>query len=874
MSEIPPVNALGVISGHKRIQELEAKLYESEELIDSFLSVLPLIMNVWDEDINLISTSSQAVEMFGLENEEQYIQEFSRLSPEFQPCGSPSGQKAYALVQRAFEDGRVHFEWTHQNLHGDLIPTEIVLVRFVKQGKPFVAAFTFDLRENEALNKFILDSCPMAVEMWDDEKNLLYCNQQTLMAAGVRSFEEYKSRFRELASARQPDGMTSDSKLSRMLDYALEHGFARFEWIYDSPVGKQFSYETQLIRIMRKSNYVVIGYSHDGSQMKKMIADMKEQELRQERERNKLADESNKSKSRFLARMSHEIRTPITAVLGISVIQLQSTNLSPIVAEAFAKIYDSGNLLLNIVNDILDLSKIDSGNLTLTKMKYKVASLVVDVVQPHIVHLGTYDLDFNIHVDPNLPSSIIGDPTRIKQITNNILSNAFKYTSMGSVNLTFTFEESPDGFNLVIITKDTGMGMTQTQLDLIFNEYARFHEKQVGHVSGAGLGMPIVYSLSKIMDAEISLQSKVNKGTTVKISIPHEVADSLPIGDQMAKNLESFDSGDLAADKKFKFEPEPMPYGKVLIVDDIDANLYVAEGLLSFYNLQIETCDSGFSAIDKIRQGNVYDLIFMDHMMPKMTGTQALKQLRSMGYEMPIVVLTANALIGQAEKFVMSGFDDFLSKPIRIVQLNTILHKYIRDKQPPEVLEAARTNAPPMSIVDINSFQESNSLLKKLKSEFYKGQQNAFAEINDALDTGDIKSAHLRAHTIKGLAGMIGEGALVKAALLVESLLEQSKIPPDDVMTQFGVELKRVLKRVTRPVQNRTQADEIDKKKVLGILKDLRPLLENRKSKSTRMLDELRQIPEAAILVKQVEKFDFATAIKSLEALCEIVKFM
>ena len=402
-----------------------------------------------------------------------------------------------------------------------------------------------------------------------------------------------------------------------------------------------------------------------------------------------VSEANSKSKSRFLARMSHEIRTPITAVLGISEIQLRNQTMPPQIEDAFAKVYDSSKTLLKIVNDILDFSKIESGKMPIIEDEYDVASLVSDAAQLHLVYLDRKAVTFEMSVDENLPAKLIGDALRVRQIINNLLTNAFKYTKEGKVSLSLQCEKSKLGnMTLVITIQDTGIGMSRNQVEELSDtnsEYVRFHEKEKPFVSGTGLGLPIVYSLAHMMDAKLDLKSEVGKGSDVTVRIPQKVAGTEILGLELAQNLQNFESGTWtwAAAKDMEFVPEQMPYGKVLVVDDVDSNLYVAEAMLEAFGLTVELCESGPDAIDRVKQGKVYDIIFLDHMMPEMDGLEVAKVLWDMGYDHPIVALTANAIKGQAELFMENGFSGFMSKPIDINRLNSYLVRFIADKKRP-----------------------------------------------------------------------------------------------------------------------------------------------------------------------------------------------
>jgi signal transduction histidine kinase/DNA-binding response OmpR family regulator len=411
---------------------------------------------------------------------------------------------------------------------------------------------------------------------------------------------------------------------------------------------------------------------------------------------------ANRVKSDFLAKMSHEIRSPMNVILGIVEMQLENRDLPPETLIALGKMQNSGHLLLNIINDILDLSKIESGKMELVKGNYDIPSLINDTVQFNVIRFDSKPVKFILNIDENIPLNLFGDPLRIKQILNNLLSNSFKYTDMGEVELSFSAEASGAGapgadkpVTLVIKVSDTGQGMSQEQLDKLFDDYTRFNIDPKRQIQGTGLGMSVTKRFIDMMNGEITVKSEPGKGTEFIIRIPQGYVDSAVLGKASVDNLQKLCATREAKESATTMNRDYMPYGKVLVVDDMEPNLYVTNMVLAPYGLAISTAKSGQEAIDKVKSGKVYDIIFMDHYMPLMDGVEATKIIRELGYKHPIVALTANALVGQAKIFLENGFSGFLAKPIDTRQLNSTLNKFVRDKYPVEVVEAARKNKKP-----------------------------------------------------------------------------------------------------------------------------------------------------------------------------------
>jgi len=485
------------------------------------------------------------------------------------------------------------------------------------------------------------------------------------------------------------------------------------------------------------------------------------------------AENANNAKSAFLAKMSHEIRTPMNVILGVTEIQLQEETISPSIRESYMMIYNSGNLLLGIINDILDLSKIEAGKMELVPARYEVASLINDTVQLNIMRNKSKQIKFELDIDENVPLELVGDEIRIKQILNNLLSNAFKYTDKGEVKLSISTENRKEDDYAVLIFEisDTGQGMTQEQANKLFiTEYVRFNLEANRTVEGTGLGINITNHLVQMMNGKISVESELGKGTKFSVRLPQKKINSRVLGKEQTESLMQLRVQDSSRSKRVQFVREYMPYGNVLIVDDVETNLHVTRGLMAPYGLSIELVSSGYEAIEKVKNGKVYDIIFMDHMMPGMDGIEATKIIRELGYTQPVVALTANALIGQVKIFMDNGFNDFISKPIDIRQLNNVLNKLIRDKQTPEVIaEARRQKDEKAKYVQV--MQAADAALQTI---FVRDAKNALQVFESTIKNlagtsdDDLHLYAVKAHAIKSALANIGEMTLSQMAFTLE----------------------------------------------------------------------------------------------------------
>jgi signal transduction histidine kinase len=485
-----------------------------------------------------------------------------------------------------------------------------------------------------------------------------------------------------------------------------------------------------------------------------------------------VAEAANRSKSSFLANVSHEIRTPMNAVLGLTKILLQDESLSNDVLDKLEKIYASSDLLLSIINDLLDFSKIEAGKLDIIPAKYNITSLVNDSVQLNMLRINNKPINFQLKIDGSIPAKFEGDELRIKQVLNNLLSNAIKYTEKGNVILSVAFA---DGL-LELSVSDTGHGMTKEQLEKLFLEYARFEENS--NIEGTGLGLTITRRLINLMHGEISVESEIGKGSVFTVKLPQTIVDDETIGEEVAENLRRFQMTDLRM-KKSKIKYPQYPKANVLVVDDVETNIYVATALLEVYGLSIDQAANGREAIDKVESGGEYDIIFMDHMMPGMNGIDATKIIREKNYCGTIVALTANALVGNDEIFLKNGFNDFLSKPIYMEELNALLQKYLENKhagdaEPP----------PPQPIVSVR-FMES----------FIRDGKNAVNEL-ERIYKGDFDNKENTeqfttvTHGIKSALIGIGKHSLAEKALELEKSGRFGVIIPD---IKFVEEIKSIV---------------------------------------------------------------------------------
>jgi signal transduction histidine kinase/CheY-like chemotaxis protein/HPt (histidine-containing phosphotransfer) domain-containing protein len=812
------------------------KMRETEERLQILFDATPLsilyIKATETDDDGTITTiipadcNQEAINMFGYVDKDEFLANIFELMPEFQPSGMQTVSEFMKLVNRAFKEGHADFEWVHRDKSGKDMPFGVTLIRVRHNNEFMLACYSQDLSvvktamskliEADERTEILLDAMPVCVGMFNRAFECLECNEETVRLFDLTDKDMFKRVFHRLNPEYQPDGRLSVSANMEYMDLAFADGYCRFKWLHKKLDGELVPCDIVLSRVKYRGEYVIASYTRDLREHEAMLREMR---------RVAVAEESNRLKNKFLANISHEIRTPMNAIMGITEIQLRNEELSPELRDALNRIYSSSNLLLHIVNDILDLSKIEAGKLELMVSPYQTASLINDSVQMNILQYENKPIDFRLTVDEAIPVKLNGDELRIKQILNNLLSNAFKYTDKGQVALNISYVSDEHGGGLTFEVRDTGQGMTKSQVDKLFDEYSRFNTEANRLTIGAGLGMSITHSLVKLMNGEITVESVPGVGSVFVVRLPQRAIGNETLGREIKENLESFRfNNSVTYYKTAQIVRDSMPYGRVLIVDDMESNLYVAKGLLAPYEIQVDTALSGFEAIDRVKGGQVYDIIFMDHMMPRMDGIEATKILRDMGYSRPIVALTANAVMGQAEMFLQNGLDDFISKPVDTRQLNRVLNKLIRDKQPPEVVAMARRKRgrlnpqahAPLSISPAfaQSFLRDARKTVSVMNEVYAK--------NEGCTPDDMQSFVIHAHAIKSALANVGEQTLSRyAAILEEWGRAGNKAGVYAEIPGFLSELRACMEKLSPKKEEQTESAGISSD-VLDIWKRLR----------------------------------------------------
>ena len=521
--------------------------------------------------------------------------------------------------------------------------------------------------------------------------------------------------------------------------------------------------------------------------------------LRQEEEKARVtaqaAEAASQAKSQFLANMSHDIRTPLNAILGMSELGLRE-DASESKDNCFRDIRSSGRILLDNINSILDLSKIEAGKMEISQESYHIHSPFHDVVTILRMRAQEKKLDFHAQLDENIPTTLYGDDVNISHIVMNLGGNAIKYTKEGSITLSVTWEPQGEDGVLVIHMEDTGVGIRKEDLPYIFQSYGRLDRKANRHIEGTGLGLPICQKLTELMHGELGVDSTYGVGSNFWVRLPQKVVDPTPCGPYCSEEQRS-DTG--------SYNSFTAPEAVVLVVDDQPLNLKVCQGLLGPYEMEVYTARSGPEALRQMTQ--VWpDLVLMDHMMPDMDGVETTQHIREMGKKdpyfavVPIIALTANAMKGVREEFLRSGFNDFLPKPIELDKLDNTLRAWVpEDKQkapviplgtlPGEELPEDLQNLPGIDVVRGMSYCGTGDAYRKTLFLFREQIPGYLRRIRQDWEEEKWEDYSIEVHSLKSAARWIGAmdlgddaetlemagrgGDLEKVHARTEDLLEQ-----------------------------------------------------------------------------------------------------
>jgi len=798
---------------NRNLEELNKTVRAQAELILSehkhtklLLDATPLACILWSRDVKLIECNAACLKLFKMKDREDVANHIFDLVPEYQSDGGKSQDRILRMVEEGFDEGFSSDEFDLRLLDGTPLPVELTFVRVKYGDETVLAGYARDLREQRRMmgeierrdNLFNTVNQAATVllqsENGEFENALRHCMEMIGVAVDADRVCIWRNRVEEGrlycspiyewpgAAGSQPGvSITADISYDRDIpgwEETLSQGKCINKVVRDmSPEERAHLSPREALSVFVVPVFVRDQFwgfvSVDECHLEEVFSKDAESALRSggllianALLRNEMtlslktaassleialneAQAANSAKSSFLARMSHEIRTPLNAVIGLSELTIKSGGLNEEARTNLEKIYASGAMLLSIVNDILDISKIEAGKLELIPVEYDIPSLINDTVTQSIMRLEEKPVEFVLNIDKNLPTLLYGDDLRIKQIINNLLSNAFKYTRKGKVEFGVSCEREGDTDTvwMTIFVRDTGIGIRREDMGRLFENYVKMDTKANRAVDGIGLGLPIVKMLVELMGGRITVESEYGKGSTFTAKFRQKFVNGDIIGQEIAQNLKQLKYTDRKRVGNAQLTRIRLPYARVLVVDDNATNLDVTKGMMQTYGMQIDCVSSGQKAVDAVANERVrYNAIFMDHMMPGMDGIEATRIIREeIGTEyartVPIIALTANAITGNKEMFLNSGFQAFIPKPIELAQLDAVIRQWVRDRN------HKNTSDDPQNNGDNEVFTERRG------GNDRRGRKKPVRKIGKRA-AGDEKSEHdgrLAGHVVPGL---------------------------------------------------------------------------------------------------------------------------
>ncbi len=652
---------------------------QSYERMQLLLKHLPIGVDLWDQNFRLYDCNEASLQLFGVSDKQEYIDNFMSFTPELQPCGNRSADLIPQHLQHVFDKGHHTFEWQHINKAGEKIPVEISIIRTKNEDNEDVAVVYYkDLREVkhriDGLKKIeqrlsdILNSAPYAITTWDKNFQPVDCNLATVELFGFKNKQDCLQHFFKIFPEFQKSGRKSIDVFEENFTKAFREGFAFVQGELVTINNTMIFVEVTLKKLYIDDAERIIVYLTDFTVQQQMRQEIQESHSALLLARN-TAEKNARIKGEFLANMSHEIRTPMNGILGLLHL-LSLTEMKEQQQFYVDKILYSAESLLRIINDILDFSKIEAGKLEMEQIPFTLKDLrdeLYTLFEPKLAEKNIYGKFF---AENDVHTKLIGDPLRLKQVFLNLIGNAIKFTEKGSVVVAIDdiIAENTKSLTYFFSVKDSGIGLSKEQCNRLFNAFAQADASTTRKYGGTGLGLIISKRIVEMMQGRIWVESEEGQGATFKFTATFDL------------DMNTYEENPAIYSEEH-IEIEETLLGKILLVEDNPINQIIAMELLTHKGHSVDIAQNGQEAIEMLEK-TTYDIVFMDIQMPVMDGLTATMKIREnpLFKKLPIIAMSAHAMKGDREISINHGMNDHLSKPIQPEALYACIHSWLAKK--------------------------------------------------------------------------------------------------------------------------------------------------------------------------------------------------
>ncbi len=634
----------------KNEQEVAAK--EAEERARLMLDSCPLAADVWNDKMEIIDCNEAAVKLFKCSSKQEYCENFFMLSAYIQPSGRPANEMALEYVTIAMNAGEVTFPWMHRTINGDPLPAEVTLKKVAYKDSYRIIGYIRDMRaelgardearEAAELNQIMIDATPIGFGFWNDELKMVECNDASLKFFQINDKKQLAEHFFDFSPEFQPDGIPSAEKLKLVMQKTMQEGTHTFEWMHQNSKKELIPAEVTLVKVAYKGSFRVAGYFRDLREYKAMIAEVEKAK--------DAAEESARAKSQFLANMSHEIRTPMNAIIGMAKIGQMSKDPEKMLY-CLDKIDDASRHLLAIINDILDMSKIDANKLELHPEPFNFEKMLENVINVIAVKAEEKKINLFVNIDTSMPHYVIGDELRLSQVITNLLSNSVKFTpDHGNITLKIMNLEKNDGIcTIQCDVIDNGIGISPEQSRKLFKSFEQAEANISRKFGGTGLGLAISKKIVELMGGSVCVASELGKGSNFSFTAKLII--------------------DKQSEKKNIFDKSVYAAIRVLVVDDDPVVLDYFKRMMEQFEIHCDLAHNGEEAVSMVRcavnRCNNYHIIFVDYLMEGMNGIETTRRIRLLAGEgVNVIMISISDWYLIQKEANEAGIIRFIQKPL------------------------------------------------------------------------------------------------------------------------------------------------------------------------------------------------------------------